>query len=181
MVVSRGLRFLRDNLLAFSSWVRLLGFRLLCPGLKVGKGVRLGRGVRLKAVKGATLKIGDDTVIEPYCELDSHGRLVIGRNGYIGMSSVIVAAESISIGDDALIASHCAIRDQDHGTGGIPYRSQPQVTSPIVLGNNVWLGAGVAVLKGVTIGDHCVVGAGAVVTKSLREGTRASGVPARPR
>ncbi len=58
-------------------------------------------------------------------------------------------------------------------------RSTPMSGAPIVLGNNVWLGRGVAVLKGTNIGNHVVVGANAVVTRSLPDSSVAMGIPAR--
>jgi acetyltransferase-like isoleucine patch superfamily enzyme len=58
-------------------------------------------------------------------------------------------------------------------------RDQPDKLLPTKIGRDVWLGAGVKVLGGVTIGDGCVVGAGAVVTKDLPSYSIAVGVPAR--
>ena len=60
-----------------------------------------------------------------------------------------------------------------------PFLDQPKHDAHIVIGNDVWLGTGVIVLAGVTIGDGCVVAAGAVVTKDIPAGSIAGGVPAR--
>lgn len=59
--------------------------------------------------------------------------------------------------------------DFDHGMAqdGLMYRDQPTVTSPVRIGDNVWLGANVVVLKGVTIGDNAVIAANSVVTKDV--------------
>lgn len=165
-----------------ASGLRIMRFRALYPGLSIGSGVTLRRGVKLRVLNGARLKIGDRTTVESNAELHSDGVLVIGADSFIGMGSMLVAAERLTIGDDALIAERVTVRDQDHGTnsGVHAYREQDKTTAPVTIGNNVWLGAGVVVLKGVTIGNDCVVGANAVVTKSLPDNMRAVGNPARP-
>lgn len=93
---------------------------------------------------------------------------------------MIDAHESIIISKECMIGPHCYITDGDHGMEmDIPVGKQPMTTAPVFLEEGVWLGAGVKVLKGVTIGRHAVVGAGAVVTKSIPEGAIAVGVPSR--
>lgn len=175
----RVLRFF-DRLIAQAlSGLRILRLRALYPGFRCGSHVSLGRGVQIAVLNGARLTIGDRTIIEPNCQLRSDGLLDIGDDSFVGCGSVIVAAEKVVIGADALIASGTVIRDQDHGRGR-PHRSQPLVCSPVQIGRNVWLGANSIVLKGVTIGDNAIVGAGAVVTKAIPAGTVAVGVPARP-
>jgi acetyltransferase-like isoleucine patch superfamily enzyme len=81
-----------------------------------------------------------------------------------------------------MIGPHCYLTDHDHGFAPATQRDrQPFVSAPVVIGNNVWIGAGAAVLKGVTIGDGAVIGAGAVVTHDVAAGAVAAGVPARSR
>jgi acetyltransferase-like isoleucine patch superfamily enzyme len=174
------LRLLRRSFGALSSAARLFGYRLMFPGLRVGRKVTIERGVKIDVMNGATLHLGDGTTIEAGCRLWSGGKLSIGANGFVGTCSVIIAVDRIAIGEDALVASHCVIRDHDHGTSGLPYRAQPLVSSPVTMGDNVWLGAGVTVLKGASIGDNAVIGAGAVVTRPIPENSTAVGVPARP-
>jgi acetyltransferase-like isoleucine patch superfamily enzyme len=109
-----------------------------------------------------------------------YGSLMIGSGTYVGQFSVICARQAITIGADCLIAEHVTIRDQDHDFGGArPTSRNGFVTEPIRIGNNVWLGAKVTVLKGVTIGDNVVVGANSVVTRDLPNNVVAAGAPAR--
>ncbi|HXG81557.1 MAG TPA: acyltransferase [Sphingomicrobium sp.] len=163
------------------STVRLAWARLLYPGLSIGRNVLVGPGVRFRVLNNATLRVGDGARIEARVELHSDGMLTIGTDAFIGPGSIIVAAERVDIGHDALIAAHVTIRDQDHRSEpGTPYRLQGLESAPVRIGDNVWLGAGVVVVRGVSIGDHCVVGANSVVTRSLPPGTRAVGAPARP-
>jgi acetyltransferase-like isoleucine patch superfamily enzyme len=103
--------------------------------------------------------------------------LAIGSNAFVGQGSVITAAAQLTIGSDALIASGVVIRDQDHGTGR-PRRLQALVSSPVSIGQNVWIGANAVVLKGVKIGDNALIGAGAVVTRDIPADAVAVGVPA---
>jgi len=82
--------------------------------------------------------------------------------------------------DGVLIGSNVAIRDQDHGMAPNRHRArQTLVAEPVEIGDFVWLGQNVVVLKGVTIGKNAIVGANAVVTRSVVEGAIVAGVPAR--
>lgn len=108
------------------------------------------------------------------------GKITIGNGVYINRYTMIDAHESIVISPDCMIGPHCYITDGDHGmVAGIPVGLQSIKTSPVLLEEGVWLGAGVKVLKGVTIGRNAVVGAGAVVTKSIPPNAIAVGIPAR--
>ena len=151
------------------------------PGLRVGRGVRLGANVYLNIVEGARADIGDNVYLDQGVVIVVEGRFSIGANSYVGVGTVITAAEKIEIGADALIAEHVTIRDQDHGFADLdmPYRLQGRETAPITIGRNVWIGAKATLLRGISIGNGCIVGANAVVKSSLAEGSIAAGVPAR--
>lgn len=84
---------------------------------------------------------------------------------------------SISIGENCLIGSGCKIYDTDFH----PIMLNDSINSrPIVIGNDVFIGANVTILKGVHIGDGAVVGAGSIVTKSIPAKEVWGGVPAQP-
>lgn len=106
-------------------------------------------------------------------------RLTIGSRTYVNRFTIFAAAEEIRIGRNCLIGPYCYITDLDHGTGPGLMADQELETAPVRIGNNVWIGAGVTILRGVEIGDGAVVGAGAVVTRSVRENEKIAGVPAR--
>jgi acetyltransferase-like isoleucine patch superfamily enzyme len=92
------------------------------------------------------------------------------------------AGGSISIGPDCLIAQHVSLIASNHQLrAGQTYWRLPwdEQKTGVTLGQNVWLGCGVTVLPGVSIGDHAVVGANSVVTKSIPAGTVWAGNPAR--
>ena len=94
------------------------------------------------------------------------GKLICG-NLYINRNSMIVCRESISIGDGTTIGPNVVIYDHDHNIK----ESGRLKKEKVVIGKNVWIGAGAVILKGVTIGDNAVVAAGTVVSKDVPENT----------
>src|SRR3954452_22414596 len=87
--------------------------------------------------------------------------------------------EPVTIGVACQVGSRVQVLTATHPLAPEPRRIGWESAKPIVLGDNVWLSAGVIVCPGVTIGDHTVGGAGAVVTRDLPAGVVAMGVPAR--
>jgi acetyltransferase-like isoleucine patch superfamily enzyme len=108
------------------------------------------------------------------------GRITLGEHVFVGERTSIVSHENIEVGPMTMISHNCSIMDFNHGTSpGEPMSRQPGQTAEVRIGRDCWLGAGVIVLPGVTIGDGTIVGAGAVVTRSLPPNVLAAGVPAR--
>lgn len=107
--------------------------------------------------------------------------LAVGNN--VGMSGCAVcAAESVTIGNDCLLGADVIVADTDFHPikpDGRRWRRDGVLTAPIVIGDNVFLGARSIVLKGVTIGDNAVVGAGSVVVNDVPVNAVAAGTPAR--
>ena len=127
--------------------------------------------------EGAAL---DDGVVLLCSGERCQSKICIGAGSYINRHTIIDASLEIQIGRKCLIGPFCYLTDHDHGQKlGEAMASQPLKSARVRIGNNVWLGAGVIILKGVTIGDDSVVGAGAVVTRDLPVASRAMGVPAR--
>jgi maltose O-acetyltransferase len=85
----------------------------------------------------------------------------------------------ITIGDDVQVGPLVQLLTPTHPLDADLRRAKWEAAEPIVIGDNVWLGGGVIVCPGVTIGADTVVGAGAVVTRDLPAGVVAAGVPAR--
>lgn len=133
----------------------------------IGKKVYIRKSARLEAVgqsNGRTprIKIGDNTSIHLYFHCG--------------------AVESVTIGKDVLIASRVYISDHDHvfDDPDKPARwSEQLVSKPIIIEDGVWLGEGVVVLKGVTIGRRAVIGANSVVTRDIPPFSVAAGNPAK--
>lgn len=110
-----------------------------------------------------------------------NGKLTIKNNTIVNAFSTIDAFNKITIGNNCLIGSRVYITDSDHGTElGTPIAKQPMATEQTSIQDGVWIGIGVTILKGVTIGHDSIIGANAVVTKDIPPCTIAAGVPAKP-
>ena len=171
-----------------------------------GGGVNFGRDLSLRCPGWITL--GDRVAIDDNCALDARGTqgpgkfvigndtliardvllickqgyLKIGNNCSIGSQTTLSAVSGIEIGDHAIIAGQCYFGGGRYKTalGRGPMVSQGlQTKGPVVLGRDVWVGAGVRVLDGVTVGDGAILGAGAVVTKDVPPNAIVGGVPAK--
>lgn len=106
------------------------------------------------------------------------GGIRIGRHALICPGTRISSALEIAIGDNCMMASDCYITDSDWH--GIYDRLSPHGhTESVIIGDNVWIGDGAMVCKGVTIGDNSVVGAGSVVVKDVSPNVVCAGNPAR--
>lgn len=110
--------------------------------------------------------------------------LVIGDHTFIGHNCAFLVAQSISVGNHCLLAG--GVRLSDYDGHPIDYRERrlnapisPDSIRPIVIGDDVWIGAGASILKGVRIGDRSIIGAGSVVTADIPPDVIAAGNPAR--
>ena len=152
------------------------------------------------------IRLGDRVIIDDNCMLDAKGSsntgislgdgVFLGRNTIlsckngdieladgvnIGFNSQIASGSSVRVGKDGLLAAYCYLIGGGHESAdpNQPIQEQRAVSHGVELGDNVWLGAGVKVLDGVTIGADCIVGAGAVVSSDVPERSVAAGIPAR--
>lgn len=151
------------------------------PRAHFGKGCDIRRGLNLVLTREADLRIGDGCVLDRGMTIECRGILHIGARVIFGHHCTLGVRESLIIGDDAMLAEMVSVRDHDHRFDDLetPIREQGMVCAPIVIGRNVWIGAKVSVVKGVTIGDNAIIGANAVVTRDVPANAIAAGVPAR--
>lgn len=105
-------------------------------------------------------------------------KLVLGDRVAVGEYSVLRANGGITIGSRVLLAAHVVVTSRGHPE--TPPRWGNPVDEPVVIEDDVWIGAGAVILPGVTIGRGSIVGAGSVVTSSVDPDTIVGGVPARP-
>ena len=129
----------------------------------------------VRVSKGAFMSLGLGVHVETRARIVVRGQLLVGSHVYIGKNSTLSVFDSLMIGDGTLIGENVSIHTENHGPQGkrMEYRS-----APIVIGKEVWVGAGVVITGGVTIGDGATVGANAVVTKDIPAGAVALGIPA---
>jgi maltose O-acetyltransferase len=122
--------------------------------------------------------VGEDVVVRPpfFCE---YGAVSIGDRTFVNVDAVMLDVAPISIGAACQIATRVQLLTATHPIDPEPRRIGWEYAEPITIADNVWLGGGVIVCPGVTIGQDTVVGAGAVVTRELPPGVVAAGVPAR--
>ncbi|PSR16973.1 transferase [filamentous cyanobacterium CCP3] len=203
--VSRKTRILTSLLgavpLSIGNRLRCLFYRSILGGL--GEGTYLGTGVELEGAGGVFLGAG--SAVDNGVRLNSgepHGRIIlkpqalldrgisletlggcieIGEQTCVGSYVCMAGPGDIRIGKNCMIASHVSIYANNHIFADIhtPIGKQGLSCTGIVIEDDCWLGTGVRVLDGVTIGHGSVVGAGAVVTKSLPPFSVAVGVPAK--
>ena len=122
---------------------------------------------------------GDDSEIRPPLQVDYGYRTTIGARTFANWNLTSLDVARVTIGDDVQIGPNVQLLTATHPLDPDQRRDKWEAAEPITLENNVWLGGGVVVCPGVTIGENTVVGAGAVVTKDLPANVVAVGSPAR--
>jgi maltose O-acetyltransferase len=124
-------------------------------------------------------QVGEGVVIRPPFRCDYGTQISIGAGTFVNFDCVMIDVAPIRIGEACQIATKVQLLTATHPIEPQPRREGWESGEPIAIGDNVWLGGGVIVCPGVTIGDDTVVGAGAVVTSDLPARVVAVGVPAR--
>ena len=119
--------------------------------LRIGKNFKMRDGAKIRVRKGAVC--------------------TMGNNVYVNSNNVIACHEYVEIGNDVQLGPNVLIYDHDHdfrAEGGV--KAGKYKTSPVKIGNNVWIGANTVILRGTEIGDNCVIGAGCVVKGTFPAG-----------
>ncbi|SDX26889.1 acyltransferase [Paenibacillus sp. CF384] len=112
--------------------------------LTFGKMIRLKSGSKVRVRAGAHVEIGANTFLNHGCMIISHESIYIGQE--------------VQLGPNVLIYDHDHDFRSEDGLKGLKYK-----TSPVEIGNNVWVGANTVILRGTKIGDNCVIGAGSII------------------
>lgn len=112
-----------------------------------------------------------------YCDYGYN--ITIGDNFYSNVNCVMLDGASITFGDNVFVAPNCGFYTAGHPLDVESRNRGLEYARPITVGNNVWIGANVSVLPGVTIGDNCVIGAGSIVNRDIPAGSLAVGNPCR--
>jgi maltose O-acetyltransferase len=135
-----------------------------------------GRGRVLRDLLGSC---GDAVAVRPPFHVDYGWRISIGTGTFVNFGGVFLDVAEIRIGSAVQMGPRVQLLTPTHPLDPEERRAGWESAEPIIIGDNAWLGGGVVVCPGVTIGANTVVGAGAVVTRDLPEGVLAVGNPAR--
>lgn len=124
--------------------------------------------------------LGDGSVILPRLQCDYGTHISVGARSFLNYDAILLDCAPITIGDDVSIGPRAQLVTAQHPIEDHDARRDGwESAAPIVIGDNVWMGAGVIVCPGVTIGDNAVVGAGSVVTRDVPARVVAAGNPCR--
>ncbi|MFI9639459.1 sugar O-acetyltransferase [Micromonospora sp. NPDC051925] len=134
---------------------------------------------RLAALRELLGTVGEDAWVRPPLYCDYGWQTHIGPRSFVNFNAVFLDVARITIGADVQIGPNVQLLTATHPVEPDPRRAKWEAAQPITIGDNVWLGGGVIVLAGVSIGENTVVGAGAVVTRDLPPNVIAVGNPAR--
>ena len=152
-------------------------------------GAHIGRRTRIPKMWANwphQVRIGENCVLEPSIRFKFDGpwapgpNIEIGDKTFLGTNVEFNVQGKVVIGSKCLVGTGCRFVDPDHGIeANTPMGDQDCETAPITIQDDVWLGANIVVLKGVTIGEGAVIGAGAVVRENVPSAEIWAGVPAR--
>ncbi|MFL6016767.1 MAG: sugar O-acetyltransferase [Gaiellaceae bacterium] len=137
------------------------------------------RDLRRRILAALLGSFGEASEIRPPFYCDYGYQTHIGSGTFLNFGVVALDVARITIGDDVQIGPLVQLLTPTHPVDAELRRAKWEAAEPIAIGDNVWLGGGVIVCPGVTIGEDTVVGAGAVVTRDLPARVVAGGVPAR--
>lgn len=183
------LRFLARNRMLSPRYAQLF-WRYLWRRLLTPAGWRwrssgpffLGRGLELKIEPRGEIRFGRFVWIGDGTKIRCHeGFVEVGEKTVMGQECTISAYQRVRIGNECVIADRAMFIDFDHGMVEVerPIRLQGIYKRDVEVGNNVWIGYGACILRGVSVGDNSVIGTNSVVTKDVPANAVVGGIPAR--
>ena len=122
-------------------------------------------------------KTGKKFLIEQPFRCDFWERVSVGENFYSNYNFVVLAGNTIDIGDNGMFAPDCGLYAAGHPFDVELRNSGIEYAWPIRIGNNVWIGGGTKIIGGVSIGDDVIIAAGSVVIRDIPSGVLAGGNP----
>ncbi len=147
-----------------------------------GEGIHFEKDVYLMRYP-QNISLGAHMVVKSgarICACNEKATVSIGENTTFGYHSYLFASERIEIGNNCLIAPFVYLVDSDHSIDRDQLiNRQPNQTAPIKIGDDVWIGTGAKILKGVHIGTGAVIAAGALVKDDVAPYTIVGGIPAK--
>jgi acetyltransferase-like isoleucine patch superfamily enzyme len=169
---------------------KLVSLKNLIARLKLkscGKYLNISNKARLVNLK--YVEVGDNFIMDEFAEIYCNPinneivpSLVIGDNVHLSKHCCIGCSNKVVLENDVRLAPYCHITDRNHIYTDVnkPIWKQPaESPGPVIIGQQTWLGFGVQVMPGVSIGKHCVIAAGSIVTKDIPDYSVAIGSPAK--
>ena len=144
------------------------------------RGSKIYHSVRMDTPPYRRFSLGRHSVVESFCCINNAvGDVVIGDHTRIGIHNTVIGP--VTIGSHVNLAQGITVTALNHNYKETGKRIDQQgvSTNPVVIGDDVWIGANAVILPGVTLGNHCVIAAGAVVTKDVPPHSLVAGVPAK--
>lgn len=141
---------------------------LLVHGCKIGKNLKCVEFPFFRIVPNKNISLGDNITIGTNIifEAEKDSQLQIGNNVNLTHNIIISVNQKISIGNDCLIAENVSIRDANHKTEkSTTITKQQSDIKPVIIGNDVWIGANSIILKGSTLLNGCVIGANSLTNE----------------
>lgn len=135
--------------------------------------------VREALLRKLVKQIGTHVHFEPNFRCEFGFNICIGNNFFANFDCIMLDGNTITIGDNVLLAPRVGLYTANHALDPQERVMGGCYARPIRIEDNVWVGGGVQVLGGVTIGRNAVIGAGSVVTKDIPDNVIAAGVPCR--
>lgn len=147
---------------------------------KRGKSSVIRSRTRMDVFPYNQFSLGSKSVIEDFATVNNGvGPVIIGDQTIIGLGNTIIGP--VTIGNEVMLAQNIVVSALNHGyeDPNISPRRQKETCKPILISDDVWIGANSVITAGVTLGKHCIIGAGSVVTKDVPPFSVAVGNPAR--
>jgi len=141
---------------------------------------RLNMEKRRQLLRQVFAEVGEGTYVEsPYFANWGGHHVHLGKNVYINAGVKLVDDTHVYVGDYTMMGPNVVLATAGHPIDPTLREKGLQYNLPVRIGRNCWLGAGVIVMPGVTIGDNSVIGAGSIVTKDIPANVVAVGNPCR--
>ena len=139
--------------------IRLMGTPCYHRLLAIDTTAKIDAGRRAELYVGNNFRARRNVEIHARC-----GKLHIGDGVFLNSGCILTARESVLIGEGTIFGPNVLVYDHDHAIVNGRTMDNQFVTAPVIIGKNVWIGAGTIILKGSVIEDNCVIAAGSVVT-----------------
>ena len=138
--------------------------------------------MKLEIGKNAKVHLGRWSWVGHGTKIRAHeGEVRIGAKSVLGQECTLTAFQHVEIGRECIVADRVMLIDFDHGVVEVdrPIREQGIYKRDVRVGSNNWIGYGACILRGVTVGDNCVIGSNTVVTKDVASNAVVAGAPAK--